>query len=74
MLASVQNSDVPPCEISGSGIPLVGTSDSTTLILKNACSRIVSRDAERHQPRERIAAPKRRAQPAHAKHDETATR
>ena len=41
MLASVQNSDVPPCEISGSGMPLLGTSDSTTLMLKKACSRIV---------------------------------
>jgi hypothetical protein len=41
MLASVQKSEVPPEEISGSGMPLVGTSDSTTLMLKKACSRMV---------------------------------
>ena len=36
----VTKSEVPPEEISGNGIPLVGTSDSTTLMLKNACKRI----------------------------------
>ena len=41
MLASVTNTEVPPEEISGSGMPLVGTSDSTTLMLKNAYSRMV---------------------------------
>ncbi len=40
MLANVQNSEVPPEEISGNGIPLVGTSESTTLILKKAWSRM----------------------------------
>ena len=39
-LASVQNSDVPPCEIIGRGMPLLGTSESTTLMLKKACYRI----------------------------------
>ena len=41
MDASVKNSEVPPEEISGSGMPFVGTSESTTLMLKNACSRMV---------------------------------
>ena len=41
MLARVKNIEVPPEEISGSGMPLVGTSESTTLILKKACSRMV---------------------------------
>jgi len=41
ILASVTNTDVPPEEISGSGIPFVGSSESTTLILKNACNTIV---------------------------------
>jgi len=36
MLASVQKMDVPPKEMSGRGIPLVGTSESTTLMLKKA--------------------------------------
>ncbi len=36
MLASVINTHVPPDEINGSGIPFVGSSASTTLILKNA--------------------------------------
>ncbi len=42
MDASVMNSDVPPEEINGSGIPFVGTSDSTTLMLKNAWIKIVA--------------------------------
>ena len=41
MLASVQNNEVPPDEMSGSGIPLVGTRESTTLMLKKACSRML---------------------------------
>ena len=41
MLAKVKNREVPPEEISGRGIPFVGTSESTTLMLKNACRRIV---------------------------------
>src|ERR1700679_151397 len=40
MLASVIKSEVPPEEINGSGIPFVGSSASTTLILKNACIKI----------------------------------
>ena len=40
MLASVKKSDVPPEEMSGSGMPLVGSSESTTLMLKKACSRM----------------------------------
>ena len=40
MHASVMNTLVPPDEINGSGIPLVGSSASTTLMLKNACTRI----------------------------------
>ena len=41
MLASVTNTEVPPDDISGSGIHLVGTSDNTTLMLKKACSTMV---------------------------------
>ena len=40
ILASVTNTLVPPDEINGSGIPLVGTNANTTLILKNACTRM----------------------------------
>src|SRR5580658_5604610 len=40
MLARVQKSEVPPEEMSGRGMPLAGTSDSTTLMLKKACKRI----------------------------------
>src|ERR1700676_2317147 len=36
--ASVTNSDDPPYDTSGSGIPFVGIIPSTTLILMNACS------------------------------------
>ena len=36
--ASVTNSDDPPYDTSGSGIPLVGIIPSTTLMLMNACS------------------------------------
>ena len=42
MLASVKNRDVPPEEMNGSVMPLVGTSASTTLMLKNAWIRIVA--------------------------------
>ena len=40
MLARVKNRQVPPEEMNGSGIPLVGSSESTTLMLKKACSRM----------------------------------
>ena len=36
MPASVTKTEVPPEEISGSGIPLAGTSESSTLMLKKA--------------------------------------
>src|SRR6185369_7126765 len=36
--ASVGTRDEPPYEMNGSGIPFVGTSESTTLILKSACA------------------------------------
>ena len=36
MPASVKKSEVPPEEMKGSGIPLVGSSESTTLMLKKA--------------------------------------
>ena len=42
MEARVKKSEVPPEEINGSGMPLAGSSESTTLILKKACSRIVA--------------------------------
>ena len=68
MLARVTKTEVPPEEISGSGIPLVGTSASTTLMLKKACSRIavVMPKAVRRakESLERNAG----AQPAHAQH------
>jgi hypothetical protein len=35
--ASVGTRDEPPYEMKGRGIPFVGTSDRTTLILKSAC-------------------------------------
>ena len=41
MLASVQKSEVPPEEIKGSGMPLVGTRESTTLMLKKAWRRML---------------------------------
>src|ERR1017187_4927218 len=41
MLAKVQNSEVPPEEIKGKGIPLVGTRESTTRMLKKAWSRML---------------------------------
>src|SRR2546428_10491 len=34
-------SDEPPELMNGSGMPLVGTSDSVTLMLKNACAMII---------------------------------
>jgi hypothetical protein len=37
--ASVKNKLVPPEEINGSEIPLVGSCEGTTLMLKKACSR-----------------------------------
>ena len=40
MLANVKKSEVPPEEMKGSGIPLVGRSERTTLMLKKACSRM----------------------------------
>jgi hypothetical protein len=36
ILANVINTDVPPDEMNGNGIPFVGRSASTTLILKKA--------------------------------------
>ena len=42
MLARVINTLVPPEEMNGSGIPLVGSNATTTLMLKNACTRIVT--------------------------------
>ena len=35
-------SDEPPELMNGSGMPLVGTSDSVTLMLKNACAIIMT--------------------------------
>jgi hypothetical protein len=40
-LASIMNRLDPPYEINGSGIPLVGSSASTTLMLKKACTTII---------------------------------
>src|SRR6185436_6479406 len=40
--ASVGTSDDPPYEMNGSGIPFVGTSESTTLILKSACATMLA--------------------------------
>ena len=42
ILSSVKNSDVPPSEMKGSVIPLVGTSARTTLMLKNAWMMMVA--------------------------------
>ena len=42
MLARVKKSEVPPEEMRGSGMPLVGTRDRTTLMLKNAWRRMVA--------------------------------
>lgn len=40
MLAKVKKRLVPPLEMKGSGIPLVGRRESTTLMLKKAWSRM----------------------------------
>src|SRR5260370_27537680 len=53
MPARVKKSDVPPEVMSGSGSPLVGTSDITTLMFNNALSRmaiVVPNSARRADP------------------------
>jgi hypothetical protein len=40
MLARVKKRLVPPEEMKGNGIPLVGRSERTTEMLKKACSKI----------------------------------
>jgi hypothetical protein len=40
-LASITNKLDPPYEIKGSGMPLVGSKASTTLMLKKACTTIM---------------------------------
>ena len=70
MPARVKNSDVPPEEMSGSGIPLVGTSDSTTLILKNACSRIATVMPKAVRRANGIRGPERHPQAADPEHHE----
>ena len=47
--ASVGTSDDPPYEMNGSGIPFVGTSESTTLILKSACDHDARHDSQTQQ-------------------------
>ena len=70
MPARVKKRLVPPEEMKGSGIPLVGRSESTTLMLKKACSRMAVVMSEGGEARERIGGAEGGAQAAISEHDE----
>ena len=57
-------SDDPPALMSGSGMPLVGASPVTTLMLTNACRRDHHREPDAEQRAEAIRREQRDAQPA----------
>ena len=70
---SVGTSDEPPYEMNGSGMPFVGSSASTTLMLKSACATMPVTMPTPEQHPEPVRRAQRRAHPAPQKSPKSAT-
>ena len=67
MPSRLTSSDEPPALTNGSGMPLVGSSPSTTLMLKNAWNAIITVMPDREERAEPVRRARRGPQPAPAR-------